>query len=450
MIIANMGTTCDVRIINYKHMKTTLFFPGIVVLLCLLIIPGRSVSQGTFFLDDNGITVKCPGVASGSKGTVQGIEYEAADNDLLRLHIRNESDLSRLCTSPVTSMEALFEEKFFFNEDIGSWDVSNVTNMRYMFSGAASFNRDISKWDTGNVITMGWMFSDAAAFNQDIGEWNVSQVNDMNEMFGRAVSFNQDISEWNVGNVIHMVMMFSGTISFNRDIGNWDVAGVINMFSMFSGAVSFNQDLGNWDTGNVTHMGLMFYAAHSFNQDIGRWDVGNVMHMNAMFADARAFNQDIGGWDVRNVTDMETMFAGAASFNQDLSSWCVEKITAEPANFSFSCPLSEENKPVWGSCPSGTATEQLHGNVTSFIMNQNFPNPFNPVTIIRFQLPVPSEVHLCIYTLSGQQVAFLDAGKRSAGWHEVIFEAAGLSSGVYIYRLQAGGYVESKKFTLIR
>ena len=121
-----------------------------------------------------------------------------------------------------------------------------------------------------------------------------------------------------------------------------------------------------------------------------------------------------------------------------------------PFIFTYGCPLSEEFKPIWGSCPADTSTDQLHARITSFILHQNYPNPFNPVTKIRFLIPAPSEVYLYIYNLSGQQVAFIDAGDKKPGWHEVTFNAAGLSSGVYIYRLHAGEYVDSKKFTLVR
>jgi surface protein len=73
-----------------------------------------------------------------------------------------------------------------------------------------------------------------------------------------------------------------------------------------------------------------------------------------MFREATLFNQDIGDWNVSRVTNMEEMFNSASTFNQDLSNWCVTNLTSEPSKFSSSSPLTEANKPVWGTCPGNS------------------------------------------------------------------------------------------------
>jgi hypothetical protein len=82
----------------------------------------------------------------------------------------------------------------------------------------------------------------------------------------------------------------------------------------------------------------------------------------------------------------------------------------------------------------------------SFSLGQNYPNPFNPATTIRYGLPVRSTVNLAVFNALGQQVRELVRGEEEAGFHEVRFDGSGISSGVYFYRLRAGGFMETRKF----
>jgi len=85
-----------------------------------------------------------------------------------------------------------------------------------------------------------------------------------------------------------------------------------------------------------------------------------------------------------------------------------------------------------------------------FALSQNFPNPFNPSTTIRYGLPNTSVVRLTVFNTLGQQVAQLVNGEQEAGYHEVRFDAGGLSSGVYFYRLRAGDFVETRRLMLAK
>lgn len=85
-----------------------------------------------------------------------------------------------------------------------------------------------------------------------------------------------------------------------------------------------------------------------------------------------------------------------------------------------------------------TSIEDLGEEIPNqFVVNQNYPNPFNPSTTIRFGLPEASEVKLEIFNMLGQLISTEYSGNLSAGTHEVSFDATGLSSGVYIYRVTA-------------
>ena len=83
-------------------------------------------------------------------------------------------------------------------------------------------------------------------------------------------------------------------------------------------------------------------------------------------------------------------------------------------------------------------------------LQQNYPNPFNPSTIIQYAIPSASNVKIEIFTVIGEKVATLVDGFKNVGNYEVSFAASGLPSGMYLYRISAGTFVQTKKMILIR
>jgi photosystem II stability/assembly factor-like uncharacterized protein len=99
-------------------------------------------------------------------------------------------------------------------------------------------------------------------------------------------------------------------------------------------------------------------------------------------------------------------------------------------------------------------TGAINGNgaiPVEYALHQNFPNPFNPVTKISYDLHESGKVNLKIYDLSGKEaVSLINNEVQSAGYYTVIFNAKNLASGVYFYRLTAGDFVSTKKLMLIK
>jgi hypothetical protein len=80
---------------------------------------------------------------------------------------------------------------------------------------------------------------------------------------------------------------------------------------------------------------------------------------------------------------------------------------------------------------------------------QNYPNPFNPSTTIRYELPKTADVSLKIFNVLGQEMVSLVNDQRAPGSYQVQWNA-NVPSGIYFYRLEAGGFVETKKMILLR
>ncbi|HLG33038.1 MAG TPA: T9SS type A sorting domain-containing protein, partial [Ignavibacteriaceae bacterium] len=87
---------------------------------------------------------------------------------------------------------------------------------------------------------------------------------------------------------------------------------------------------------------------------------------------------------------------------------------------------------------------------TNFDLEQNFPNPFNPTSTIKYSVPERSLIRLSVYNTIGQEVALLVDEEKDAGDYSFEFNASGLTSGIYFYRLQSGNFVETRKMVLLR
>ncbi len=97
-----------------------------------------------------------------------------------------------------------------------------------------------------------------------------------------------------------------------------------------------------------------------------------------------------------------------------------------------------------------TSAEDDSGIPTQVSLNQNYPNPFNPVTVISYELPESGSVTLEVFNALGQRVAVLADGHQAAGTHHVNFDAASLASGIYLYRLQAGTTILTRKMMFLK
>ena len=197
---------------------------------------------------------------------------------------------------------------------------------------------------------------------------------------------------------------------------------------MFRNTLSFNQPLEDWDVGSVDDMHSMFYYATAFNQPLNNWDVSSVTDMERMFRNATSFNRSLNSWNVSNVTNMSNMFDVASSFNQDISSWCVTNITSEPTDLVDGSPLSESNKPVWGTCPTASVDDQNQLDILIY------PNPTSDIVYIDGNY---TQLKVVVYDILGKQVM-----KESI---TNSIDISQLEKGVYILQLSDGAKVSTQR-----
>ena len=97
-----------------------------------------------------------------------------------------------------------------------------------------------------------------------------------------------------------------------------------------------------------------------------------------------------------------------------------------------------------------SSISQITEIARSFELSQNFPNPFNPSTQIKFDIPVRSNVSLVVYNGLGQEVARLVTGETEVGSYTYNFDASGYSSGIYFYKLFTEKFSEAKRMVLLK
>lgn len=357
------------------------------IFFILLLLPNLFFSQ-SFYLDDNGITIKCEKAAIGDRGVVNGVTYVKRTVEQI-----TSQNVSTTCTSGIISTQRLFKNKKDFNGYISHWDMSNVVNMKEMFFDASEFNGDLSKWDVSSVENMDRMFWRSTSFDGDISEWDVSSLKSMNEMFA-LTQYNGDLSKWNVSKVRFFRYTFYGNQTFNSDLSKWDLSSAE-------------------DTGG------MFRYSESFSSDLSEWNVSRVKYMDRMFEDT-------------------------FSFKSDLSKWCVYLIKETPTNFSN---LDEDLLPKWGSCDTNTSALIRENKKFSFSI---YPNPFTSSFNISYNLERYSDVNIELYDIMGRRVKKVINTNQPTGQYNISVVVNSYSSKIYICVLTINGYVYIKKIFLVK
>ena len=278
-------------------------------------------------------------------------------------------------------------------------------------------------------------------------------------------SLNGEISAFDAAKVLQHVALvetlseegrFAGDVSGNDAISAYDaalilqnVAGLIDCFPAESGCV------GNKTSSNTQH-GLAWGPVRIDGERRSLPLVAEAPagHLHAITAD---FTLESG-----DATDIDIEFNAPADWltTHRLLSNGVLRVTmagATPASSDtlFAITAATEihlsaSYTTNENAPKSLESIALTETPESYALRGNYPNPFNPTTTIAYDLKQEVYVSLIVYDLLGREVARLVDGTQIAGQHNVSFDASSLSSGIYLYRLEAGHFSETRQMTLVK
>ena len=173
-----------------------------------------------------------------------------------------------------------------------------------------------------------------------------------------------------------------------------------------------------------------------------------------------------GGSTINLQSNRELRFNGSAAVTMAAGA----AITSDPIAFPLTPRMSvaitlyfgQTSASVTGHPGSRTTSYIIAGNTTTtadftgavttdhYELGHNYPNPFNPTTVVRSQLPEAGNVTLVVYDLLGRTIAVLVDAWRPPGYYQDTFDARGLASGLYIYRLTSGNFVQARKMIVVK
>lgn len=252
------------------------------------------------------------------------------------------------------------------------------------------------------------------------------------------------------------------------------------LYAFYNGyAASYNPSLNTWTNLTTVNAAASFSSSTVYNGEIyiTGWSQSKFFKFNPstnQWTQLQNLPEFISGGALRTIGDKIYLVGGSTSFSGG-SSWNIYAYNPSTNFWTLNGQISSKRAYMEDVIYKnkfyilgGVNENNVAVNTVEFIMDtptgvednveipgdftleQNYPNPFNPSTRISWQSPVGSRQTLKVYDVLGNEVATLVDEYRDAGVYEVEFDAGGLSSGVYFYKLTSGSFAETKKMIVIK
>jgi alpha-N-arabinofuranosidase len=285
-----------------------------------------------------------------------------------------------------------------------------------------------------------------------------------------------DMSEWNVWSGLDWRSgLYAGGMltMFERQGEYMHIAGPA-LFLRHSSATDWNNALINFDNSSwfpgSNYVTMKFWHDHyapnflatdgsnsSLNVSATRTEDGKEIYFKVINTSSAAIpiSLDIAGsFTLRGARLEQIAPPGLSAVN---SMTAPDNIRVEEGNVTIDNQRVNLTIPKYGAVivtvsqdPTVGVDSHDPGETRDYRLYANYPNPFNPTTVISYQLPVTSNVSLEVYNLLGQEVAILFEGVRQAGNYQATFDGSRLASGIYLCRMKANHFVETKKLVLLK
>jgi hypothetical protein len=335
----------------------------------------------------------------------------------IKKQVAGTADLS-WNTQNVTTMASMFQNAYYFNQNISNWSTSNVVSMSLMFAGASTtaettFNNGQLAGSSGQPLN--WtaskcnnfisMFANTAGFNQPVPtlvDTSTLANCTMTNMFNSASVFNQNLNTWNVSKVTNMSSVFSGTSVFNNGqsvtqtvTGTPSLASYSNAspYTLTCPDASFNLDFSSGDGIIITTGGSAIYSSV-----VATTPTSATLTLSALYPISILLAAGV-------ITSIKKQVAGTAEF--DLS-WNTQNVTTVASIFQNATYFNQ--RLPWNMRLNRNVTSMFAGTATTFI------NLFNNGQILTGPSQPLNPIGQPIWDFSGVTLASITGGGTNA-WH---------------------------------